>query len=56
MKKEKMDKSIFMTNDKGPHDLPESCQSCYGFSNWDGPKEVLYEDRDCSECSNKPAK
>ncbi len=55
MASNKMDKSIFMGNGVGPHDLPEVCQTCYGYSNWGGD-DIPYADKDCEFCDHKPSK
>lgn len=54
-KEQKMDKSTFMKDGRGPNDIPEVCRDCFGYSNWGGPREEIpYSSRDCSDCPNKP--
>ena len=51
----KIDKSMFLKNDKKITDLSKQCRTCFGYSNWDGDKDaVIYADRDCSGCSARP--
>ena len=52
---QKIDKSMFIQDDKKINDLPEQCKTCYGYSAWDGDINLIkYPDRDCSGCSARP--